>query len=198
MTMARLRGRIEMYAFVMLALALAAMLAGCGVQSAAGSPVTCASPTSGASAAQSVVRTLSDARVVPVTTLPPAVTPGEVRVAVDGQRFGQCDTITLWAGNGLSQTIVTADHQTDCSIVTLQRQVSSAWQVVGTCNLATPTRVVELQTNTAQYIQLQPGAAGVQGASWQAGAYRVAFTYHTGESSSSEGATVYSSQFTIG
>jgi len=169
------------------------------------SAVPCATPTAGASVASvaEVARVEGHAphtaqRVAPVTTLPPGVTVGQVGVVVEGDRHGPCDTINLWAGNGLGERIYTTDHHSDCTIVTLERQVSADWQPVAACLLASPTRIVEIASMHANFVQLAPGALGTRERAWPAGTYRVAFGYHTGQQVSATADTlVYSPIFTI-
>jgi hypothetical protein len=136
---------------------------------------------------------------VPVTTLPPGLTVGQVRVVVEADRYGSCDTIPVWAGNGLDHSISGTDHQSDCTIVTLQHRVADTWETLARCLLATPTRVVVLPSMHANFIPLAPGGSGTQqGGAWPAGTYRVAFSYYEGsEPSPGTAKVVYSPTFTI-
>jgi hypothetical protein len=183
----------------------------CGYSSAAAgatstvTSVLCPTPTAGASVASvaEVTRVEGHAphtaqRVAPVTTLPPGVTGGQVGVVVEDDHHGPCETINLWAGNGLGERIYTTDHHSDCTIVTLERQVSADWQPVAVCLLATPTRIVEIASMHAIFVQLAPGALGTRERAWPAGTYRVAFGYHTGQQLSATADTlVYSRIFSI-
>jgi hypothetical protein len=187
-------------------LTIALALTACGYSSAGATstavPTLCPTPTAGASAAGAVRadgHTLHTAqRVLPVTTLPPGVTVGQVRVVVEGDQHGPCETLYVWAGNGLNQSIYTTDHHSDCTVVTLQRQVGADWQPVAACLLATPTRSVEIASMQASFVQLAPGASGTQERGWMAGTYRIAFGYHTGQLVGATPDTlVYSPAFTI-
>ena len=127
----------------------------------------------------------------------PTSGPGQVTVAVDKTHYAPTDTITVTILNGLATTISTTDHQTNCTVVMLERLVNGAWQPVGACRLMTPTRVVPISPGTT--VQ-QLGSTA-----WPAGTYRVAFRYFTepdGESgqatASAQGGLVYSATFTIG
>ncbi len=189
----------------LLAVAMGLIVAGCGFASASTgatstlTPVLCPTPTAGASAARSDGHPAHTAqRVAPITTLPPGVTPFQVRVVVEGDRHGPCETIFVWAGNGLGQRIYTTDHHSDCTIVTLERQVNSEWQPVATCLLASLTRIIEIASMQANFVPLAPGALGTRERAWPTGTYRVAFGYHTGQQVSSTADTlVYSTIFTI-
>ncbi len=133
----------------------------------------------------------------PSATAQPTSRPGQVTVAVDKTHYAPTDTITVTILNGLATTISTTDHQTNCTVVTLERLVNGAWQPVGACRLMTPTRVVPISPGTT--VQ-QLGSTA-----WPAGTYRVAFRYFTepdGEpgqgASPGQGGVVYSATFTIG
>jgi hypothetical protein len=190
-------------------LAMALALTACGYSStgatSTASPTLCPTPTAGASA-DGAARVRADGhglhtarRVLPVTTLPPGVTIGQVRVVVEGDQHGPCETLYVWAGNGLSQSIYATDHHSDCTIVTLQRQVGADWQPVAACLLATPTRSVEIAPMQADFAQLAPNTPGMQERAWPSGTYRLAFGYHTGQQVSTTPDTlVYSLTFTIG
>jgi hypothetical protein len=134
---------------------------------------------------------------VPVTTLPPGVTVGQVQVVVESGEYSRDSTIFAWAGNGLSQCIYATDHQSGCSIVVLERQVNGEWQPQASCRSATPTRSVALPPIQATFIRLTPPAAGAQQATWQAGIYRVAFGYRLHADGSGQPIDVYSTTFTI-
>jgi hypothetical protein len=134
---------------------------------------------------------------VPVTTLPPGVTVGQVQIAVEGNQIGPCDTIALWAGNGLQQSIYTTDHHSACTIVTLQRQVNGAWQSVANCLLATATKIVEVPSMQAAFVQLKPGATGAQGGAWPSGTYRATFSYSLASNGNGQQTAVDSVTFTV-
>jgi hypothetical protein len=130
-------------------------------------------------------------------TAQPTSGPGQVTVAVDKTHYAPTDTITVTILNGLAAIISTTDHQTNCTIVTLERLVNGAWQPEGACRLMTPTRVVPISPGTTVQ-QLSSSA-------WPTGTYRVAFRYFTepdaelGQGATpGQGAVVYSATFTIG
>ncbi len=122
--------------------------------------------------------------------------PGQVTVAVDKAQYAPSDTITVTITNGLAMTIATTDHQTNCTIVTLERLDNGQWRPEGMCRLMTPTRVVPIS----------PGAATqpLSVTAWPRGTYRAVFRYFTRADDTltpgtvpSEGAEVYSAAFAI-
>ena len=186
--------------------AMIAALAACGYSiSGSGAPpahaltpAACASPTTGAAVSRGGSEPRSRAQLaVPVTTLPPGVTVGQVQVVIESGEYGREGTIFAWAGNGLGQCVYATDHQSECSIVVLERRVSGGWQPQAACQLATPTRIVALPPIQAAFIHLAPPAAGAQQATWQAGIYRVAFGYRLNPDGSDQPSEVYSTTFTI-
>jgi hypothetical protein len=118
-----------------------------------------------------------------------------VTVTVDKTHYAPQDTITVTISNGLATTISTTDHQTNCTIVTLERLANGAWQAEGVCRLKTPTRIVPISPGmTVQQLSSSP---------WPTGTYRVAFRYFTEPdavqgASPGQGGLVYSTTFTIG
>lgn len=187
---------------ILLAIAVSAALAACG-QATSGSgagpgsspaPGACSAPTVSVADVQRGGEPLSRAPLaVPVTTLPPGVTVGQVQVVVESGDYGPQSTIFVWAGNGLSQCIYATDHQSDCSIVVLERRVNGGWQPQAKCPLATPTRIVALPPMQAAFVRLAPAAAGA----WQTGSYRVAFTYRLDVGATGQAIEVDSTPFAI-
>lgn len=192
---------------ILLAIAMSAALGACdgaisgtsapGTQSL--TPGTCSTSTGGNTAA---VRIGSGAvragvRAVPVMTLPPGVTVGQVRVVVESGEYRSSDTIFAWAGNGLGRCIYVMDHRSDCSIIVLERQVNGAWQPQANCQLATPTRTLILPPMQATFIRLMPPATGAQPGVWQSGTYRVAFSYRLDQTGTGQPVEVVSDTFTI-
>lgn len=161
-----------------------ALLAGCG-RSAGQSPGASDSPPASS----------------PTSATPNAVgrqSSGPVTLTLDRQRYTAGDTITVTIHNGLSTTIWAADHQTSCTVVTVERLHGSQWQGLQNCRLMTPTRMVPLAagSDTKQFLRVQGSPLGGM---WQAGTYRVAFTYSMGdEFTGGQGGVVYSAQCTLG
>ena len=119
-----------------------------------------------------------------------AVTPGLVTVTTDKLQYTPADTIIVAIANGLPYDILAADHQSNCTTVTLERQDGTSWQPQNPCRLMIATRLVPIDAGTATTVRLQPQPA------WAAGTYRIAFTYM--QSTGATSSTVYSTRFTIG
>lgn len=107
------------------------------------------------------------------STTPPGVTitHGAVTVTTSKTQFARGDTIRVYISNGLSQSIFVADHQTACSLVTIELQSASGWRPLAPCRLMTPTRAVEIASG-ATNTQLIPTSGIVP-----AGTYRVRLGY---------------------
>jgi hypothetical protein len=115
---------------------------------------------------------------------------------------GVTDTLTVTVVNDLPEAIQVEDHQSDCTIVTLERQEGSGWLAVASCQLETPTRLLSIPPGSTQTVTLKPEGGPPPG-SWQAGTYRFALRYSTAQGQASPAAfaptgTVYSQTFTIG
>lgn len=201
-----MRQRCVRLLVVLLAIAMGTALGACerATPGASASHVSsqtagaCSTSTAGGAAIQSgraVARAAPQA--LPVTTLPPGVTVGQVRVVVESGEYDRGSTIFAWAGNGLSQCIDATDHQSACSIIVLERQVGGAWQPQANCLSASPTRTIVLPPMQAAFLRLVPPATGAQPGIWQSGTYRVAFTYRLGEASLGQSIEVDSGPFTI-
>lgn len=117
----------------------------------------------------------------------PGASSGRVSVHISASAYRINETITVTVNNATAQTISFADHQSNCSIVLLQRQVGSSWESVGICKLMTLTRFLSMGAGKSSTVSLRPLGA------WQTGNYRVAFTYSLG----SIGATSTRSPATI-
>ena len=102
---------------------------------------------------------------------------GQVTVTLDRATFAPSDTITVYVNNGLSASIQVADHQTACTIVTMQRSQGDSWQAVGPCRIMIVTRIKNLPAHTTTVVQLGPSAGQFAQTLWPAGTYRIALYY---------------------
>ena len=151
----------------------------------------------------------SDTDVLPATTpattaiSSPAATPrtgaaivqGQVTVTLDKLVYGPTDAITVYVNNGLDTSIAVANHQSACTIVTLQQSLGAAWQTVGACRLMTPTGLMTIAAGTTTVVQLGASAGQFTRSPWPAGTYRIALTYASPPPGGSS--PVYSAQFQI-
>lgn len=125
-----------------------------------------------------------------------AIVPDQVTVTLDKAAYAVTDPITIYVNNGLAATIDTADHQTACTIVTMQQSFGAGWRAVGKCRLMTPTRLVPIAAHATSVVQLGGGPGQLASAPWPAGTYRIQFTYNGPPSSTPS--PVYSAEFRIG
>ncbi len=180
------------------ALSAALSLGSCGVSTGV-QTTTGNSLGSSASGPRATSSVTTGGQAVPLhATSTPAsgtATSGTVRVSVAQRQYTTSDTIDVVISNGLSMAIAASDHQSSCTVVTIQREVNGAWQNVESCRLMTPTRLVEIQSGAMLTQQLAPPSSS----GWPAGTYRVAFRYSSGpEGTAGTGGVVYTTTFAIG
>ena len=162
---------------VFLSLVLSLFLAGCGyngVSTAGSSPTT---RTTGVAATPTVVTRLTPGGpgATSTPTIPPQGTPGQgVTVQTSTSLYRPGDPIVITVSNQTAQTILFANHQTNCTVVLLQLQTGSSWQSVATCKLMIVTKLFPLNAGQRMSISLKPSSAA-----WSAGTYRVAFRYES-------------------
>jgi hypothetical protein len=116
-------------------------------------------------------------------------------VATDKSHYGPNETITVTIANGLTTTIITQDHKSNCTTVTLERRTGAAWQPQNPCRLMSATRLIRIGPSSTLQQQLLP--PGNTSPGWAVGTYRVAFSYYVGSVSAS-GTTILSASFTVG
>lgn len=149
--------------FVALLLGAVLMLAACGVPA----------NTAGSNDALSAASTASSGRT-PVSANPPA---NAVSLRSDHTSYTPSSTIIVTLSNTLATSVRTFDHQTNCTIVTLQRQTTNGWSNVGGCAMMIATRIVEIAAGETRKIALSPGAGQMHATPWPAGTYRVTVHY---------------------
>jgi hypothetical protein len=177
-----MRGTVQRWATAGFAAALLLLLGGCGVSDPVG-----ASQPGGAM----VIATASATGVTTMTVIP---TPGAVTLHLGQTHAGVTDAVSVTVANGLPMEILVADHQSECTVVTLERQVGSGWLAVAPCQLETPTRLLPIAPGTTETPVLGP-AGGPQARVWQAGTYRFTLHYSVDAEASAEvGAAVQMSQ----
>lgn len=97
-----------------------------------------------------------------------------VSVSLDSDRYFKGQAINVTIDNNTARAIRTFDHQTNCSIVTVQRLQDGNWVNVGECPLASPTRPVKIASRESVAVKLP--AAPFTG-DFEPGVYRVEFSY---------------------
>ena len=99
-----------------------------------------------------------------------------VTVSTDKAVYAPGDTIVVTIANNLATSVWAADHQSNCTIVTVERLVGGTWERQNPCLRLSPTRLIEIQAGTVSVQRLSPPTqSGVTG--WPTGSYRVVFTY---------------------
>jgi hypothetical protein len=136
--------------------------------------------------------------ITPTTQNTP--TPDAVTVLLDKTQYGVDDTLHISIANRLTTPVTGSDHQSACTIVKVQMQRAGSWIDMGKCLQGTPTRRVTLEANTTTAVAVSPGASNfATNAHWNAGTYRIAFSYIPGKDEITGPSTVvYSATFTIG
>jgi hypothetical protein len=166
------------------------LLGGCGLSR----PAVGAGQSGGPTASATRVATAT------MTVIP---TLGAVTLHLGQTHTGVTDAVSVTVANDLPTAILVEDHQSECTVVTLERQQGGGWLAVAPCQLETPTRLLSIPSGTAQTVTLRP-EGGPQPRLWQAGTYRFALHYSAGEEWQTNPAAlapagiVYSQTFTIG
>lgn len=172
------------------ALALLGMTA-CGVSAPSGNAKNVPSATT---TTQSATATTPPAATPPVTR-GATLTQGQVTVTLSKTSFASSDTITVYVNNGLGTSIQVANHQTACTIVTMQQSEGATWQAVGKCRLMIMTVMKNLPALSTTVVQLGPSAGQIAQSAWPAGTYRIALYYVS--SSPKVLSPAYSAQFAV-
>ena len=83
---------------------------------------------------------------------------GRVSVTTDKSAYDVTETILAKVTNGFEQTIATWDHQSYCTILTLQKlKPTGSWMDIAPCRLETPTRLVRIGPLTEALVKIPPG-----------------------------------------
>ena len=145
----------------------------------------------------------------PITPVPTVVqgpiVSGQVTVMLDKKQYAASDKITALITNGLSSSIVVMDHQSSCTVLTLQMQASSFWSKQASCQLSTVTRLITIPAKSSLVQSLSPGARTFANAiAWPKGQYRLVLSYATGSFDTGHQGNfgpftpIYSATFTVG
>jgi Bacterial Ig-like domain len=186
------RGRFLRVGYTLIVLAIPMCVVSCGQTT-----ISSSGQTSDTSAQTTPTQTQAGATMTPGSNPSPAT--AGVTLTLNQQHYSADSLIIVTIHNGSQQTIWAADHQTSCTVLTLERQSQGSWYRVGQCALSTPTRVVSIGPGASLTQRLTSQQEMDTGAGWQTGTYRVTLTFHLGNDSSSlaGGDTVHSAQFTI-
>lgn len=170
----------------------------------------CARPTPGAPLSTPAVR--GPGRPAPVSTLVSTVSPrtglqpsgqtvtGQVTLTTSSSAYSSGNPLVVTIHNGLSTPIGAADHQSNCTVLTLQIWSKGAWTPVSRCELMTETHEVSFAAGSATPVQLGFTDATGRPEGLAAGAYRALLTYTLGPfilSSPGSSVTVETETFTL-
>jgi hypothetical protein len=116
---------------------------------------------------------------------PATHTSGPVTIATDHTTYPRDGFLNVTVANGGQEPIYAWDHNASCSILTLQVEVSGAWQPPRTpiagCALGRPTVAVQIAPGASYHATIGPGYLDVRQGAFDAGTYRLALTYYPGQ-----------------
>ena len=176
--------------------ALLLLLAGCG--NAQNVLTDSPNATTIATTATVILRGMPTPRpVTPVPTTPGSVTvpPGQVVITVAKSSYASHEAIIATITNGLASTIIVRDHQSACTLLTLQMQTDKQWVVQAPCRLSTVTRLLLIPAHTSRMQSLAPGSTP-----WTGGQHRLMLSYTIGTADENSAGTfteVYSPTFIL-
>jgi hypothetical protein len=98
-------------------------------------------------------------------------------LSVDKSSYTPSSTIIVTLVNRGATNVITFDHQTGCTILTLQRQVSGDWQPVGSCAMGRVTQQVTIPAGKTMQIKLTPGGGQIHPSLWPTGTCRVVLRF---------------------
>lgn len=110
--------------------------------------------------------------------------PGPVAISTDHTTYTPNDTIAVTVQNTLSTPIYAMDTQSSCSILSLQYQVSGAWQPsqVAHCPLGRSARPVKIDAGGTYTANITAGYPGLSQSAFPTGSYRLVLLYTTSPS----------------
>jgi hypothetical protein len=120
-----------------------------------------------------------------------------VSVTTDKNEYDVSETIVGEIVNGNDQTIVTLDHQSNCTILTLQKQEANGWVSIARCPLLSPSLPVKIGPRTEVLVKLASGSFNNR---FEPGTYRLQFIWFFLDADglpTGFPVTVYSPQFTL-
>lgn len=119
---------------------------------------------------------LSDSYVVQTQEfrLVPTTPSNQVVVGTDKTAYQEQEPVALRINNDTAQTIATYDHQSFCSVVTVQRQNGSDWEEVAPCLLGRMSKLITIASRDQIDFNLPTESAASK---LSPGIYRLEFTY---------------------
>ena len=134
------------------------------------------------------------------TTPSPEAAAGGVRIILTSARFSPQEPIVATIQNGLTASIWTTDHHSDCGLLTLEYLTGGAWHAVGQCSQPRPVKVIEISAGVSTPQSIGYSQNMDMGSGWSAGTYRLSLSYGSNQSqaNASGATTVHSDSFTVG
>lgn len=172
--------------------ALVLTLAACGVTTTSGQQP--GGTTSGTPTTTATTASTATPGGKPVSSVPPT---GAITLTTDHGSYTASATIIVTLINHRSTSIFTFDHQTSCTILTLQRQTASGWQTVGGCSLGRMTAQVEIHAGATMKITIAPTAGQIHPTPWPVGTYRAVLNYSLQKQEMATGDTATTPTFAI-
>lgn len=170
-----------------------ALLVGCMCIAACGQSTGANAGSDGTQVVTQTTQTLSESTPTTNTQTPAAtVSPGPVRLVLGQTQFHPGDLVMVTVENGLSHSITTEDHRSNCTVIQLQKLVDSSWQPVDKCNALTRTRLVEVAAGGSLQQRV-----GIPTGSDAAGTYRMMLTYGSSDEQPTNSGPVFSSTFVV-
>jgi len=125
--------------------------------------------------------------------------PSSDRVSVMTERseYDVSETIVARVANGNDRSIVTWDHQSNCTILTMEKQELNGWVAVAPCPLLSPVLPEKIGPRMEVLVRLTPGSFNNR---FDPGTYRLRFFWQfVGDNGQPAGniMTTYSPQFTL-
>ncbi|HLY32128.1 MAG TPA: hypothetical protein VKQ36_13950 [Ktedonobacterales bacterium] len=108
-----------------------------------------------------------------------------VTLSLNKSQFAPNDTITVTVTNGGSTDIFAANHQTNCTIISLQILTDGAWQTIHNCQEYSATRLIKIPAGATSVQTLAPGGGQIVNKPWAAGTYRATLGYGPGDTPAS-------------
>lgn len=117
-----------------------------------------------------------------LTATPSLAKQGKVTVILGKTQYTPDEAITVTISNGLTTSIIAANHQSGCTLVTLQWQDAQGnWQNQNNCRLGVMTRMITLPPQSSQVQSLSPTSGTFsRTAQWTKGHYRIIFGFTLG------------------
>lgn len=111
----------------------------------------------------------------PPPSPPPTATSNDpVHIRTNATSYQVGDTITVMLSNQSSQTIYFLNHQTNCTVVSVQLQTDSGWTPLNNCAAGGISSWQTLKAGESLTVMLKTSSDS----RWTAGIYRAVLNYH--------------------